>query len=85
MGAQGAVEILYARELREHPTPEVIRSDFEAQYTREFLSPMRAAQRGYIDEVIEPSETRRKLYRYLTAIRNKQTIRPARNNGNIPL
>ncbi len=85
MGAKGAVEILYARELRGHDDPQARRAELEDEYKQEFLSPARAAQRGYIDEVIAPCETRRKLFRYLEAIRTKQTNPIPRHNGNIPL
>lgn len=85
MGAKGAVEILYARELRSHDEPQQRRNELEEEYKQEFLSPARAAQRGYIDEVITPCETRRKLFRYLEAIRSKQTTPLPRRNGNIPL
>lgn len=82
MGAKGAVEILFSRDLQSHPNPDSQRASLEATYTHTFLSPQRAAERGLLDEIIDPCETRRKLYRYLQALRSSPSKRP--NHGNLP-
>ena len=84
MGAKGAVEILYSRELRGADDPAAVRGRREAEYCEKFLSPDRAAERGYIDEVIAPCETRRKLCRHLEALQSKDEHWPARRCNNMP-
>jgi propionyl-CoA carboxylase beta chain len=85
MGPEGAVEILYRRELRDESQPP----DFKSRKTREFRSkfanPYVAAERGYVDEIIEPSQTRPKLIRALEMSANKRDTNPPRKHGNIPL
>jgi len=61
MGPQGAVNILFAREIRKSARPARRREELVAEYTEKFANPILAAQRGYIDEVIEPKHTRAKL------------------------
>jgi acetyl-CoA carboxylase carboxyltransferase component len=84
MGSKGAVEILHSKELHAADDPEAVRAKREGEYKEMFLSPDRAAARGYIDEVIAPCETRRKLIRNLRALRNKTEHWPARRNSNMP-
>ena len=84
MGAKGAVEILYSKELRAAEDPSVVREAREAEYKEKFLSPDRAAARGYIDEVIAPCETRRKLCRHLEALKSKDEPWPDRRCSNMP-
>lgn len=84
MGAKGAVEILYSRELRQVEQPEERREELEGEYKERFLSPARASARGYVDEVIEPCETRRKLFRFLQAFLDKKQDNLPRYNGNLP-
>lgn len=84
MGGKGAVEILYSKELRGADDPAAVRAQREQEYKEKFLSPDRAAARGYIDEVIAPCETRRKLCRYLEALRTKDEEWPDRRNSNMP-
>ena len=84
MGASGAVEILYSKELQTHAEPAKRAEELKREYEERFLTPARAAEHGYIDEVIAPCETRRKLYRHLRALEQKTESRPARRNGNIP-
>ncbi len=85
MGARGAVSILYRRELDEAADPEALRAELEARYARELANPWRAAERGYVDAVIRPSETRRELVRGLRFAATKREAPPARKHGNIPL
>ncbi|WP_077489742.1 acyl-CoA carboxylase subunit beta [Sinomonas mesophila] len=89
MGAQGAVNILYRRELAavaaEGGDVEAKRAELIRQYEEELLNPYQAAQLGYVDAVIAPSETRVQLLRGLRALRDKHTSLPAKKHGNIPL
>ncbi|MBZ0136476.1 MAG: acyl-CoA carboxylase subunit beta [Planctomycetes bacterium] len=85
MGAQGAVNILYARELAEADDPDKRRNDLTAEYRERFSNPYDAAARGYIDGVIKPRETRRKLIRALEVVRHKRDVNPPKKHGNIPL
>jgi propionyl-CoA carboxylase beta chain len=85
MGAKGAVNILYRRELQEADDPDAMHADFEERYNRDLANPWKAAERGYVDAVIMPSETRRELIKALTFTAAKREPRPARKHGNIPL
>jgi len=85
MGAKGAVNILYRRELADADDPDQLHTEFEEQYARDLANPWRAAERGYIDDVIEPSQTRIELIRALRLCEGKRESRPARKHGNIPL
>ncbi len=85
MGASGAVEILNRREIAAAEDPQARAEELKAQYEERFLNPAIAAQRGYIDAVIDPSETRRRLYRHLRVLLNKREWMPARRNPNNPL
>ncbi|MBW3604432.1 MAG: acyl-CoA carboxylase subunit beta [Actinobacteria bacterium] len=85
MGAQGAVNILHRRELAEADDIEATREKFIEQYEAELANPWRAAERGYLDAVIEPSHTRPKLIKALHLARTKRVQRPPRKHGNIPL
>lgn len=85
MGARGAVNILHRRELAESEDPATLQADFEQRYAQEFANPWRAAERGYIDAVIMPSETRQQLVRGLRLTATKRESGPARKHGNIPL
>jgi propionyl-CoA carboxylase beta chain len=85
MGPEGAVNILYRNELKESPDPAAFRAEKVADFRSKFASPYIAAQRGYIDEVIEPRLTRRKLITALRMLDNKRDSNPARKHGNIPL
>jgi propionyl-CoA carboxylase beta chain len=83
MGPQGAVNILYRREL-ESAAPES-RAEKVAEYVENFANPYVAARRGYIDEIIEPSETREKLIAAFALLEGKRASLPAKKHGNIPL
>ena len=85
MGASGAVNILYRRDLKDASDPVGMRAEFEEEYNTELANPWKAAERGYIDAVIEPSSTRRELVRALRFTATKRVARPARKHGNIPL
>jgi propionyl-CoA carboxylase beta chain len=85
MGARGAVSILYRRELAEAEDPEALHEDFEEMYARDLANPWTAAERGYVDAVIEPSRTRMELVRALQVTATKRVTRPPRKHGNIPL
>jgi acetyl-CoA carboxylase carboxyltransferase component len=87
MGAKGAVEILWRRPVAAAETPEAkakVVADAEQEYEEKFLNPNQAASRGYIDAVIEPAETRRKLIRYLRHQFGKREAWPTRRNNNMP-
>ena len=85
MGAKGAAEIIFKREISEAENPEAKLQEKVDEYTRKFANPYRAAQRGYIDEVIRPEETRQKLMRAFTMLENKVATLPKKKHGNIPL
>jgi propionyl-CoA carboxylase beta chain len=85
MGAEGAVGILYRRELSEAQDKEAARNAKVAELQDKFANPYIAAERGFVDEVIEPSQTRPKLIRALALLENKRDTNPAKKHGNIPL
>lgn len=85
MGAKGAAEIIFRRDIKEADDPERVMKEKEAEYAEKFAHPYRAAERGFIDEVIDPAETRRKLIKAFFMLTNKVTTRPRRKHGNIPL
>ncbi|PHN08573.1 acyl-CoA carboxylase subunit beta [Flavilitoribacter nigricans] len=85
MGAKGASEIIFRKEIQEAEDPEAVLRDKEQEYKEKFAHPYRAAARGFIDEVILPSETRRKLLRAFTMLENKVASLPKKKHGNIPL
>jgi len=85
MGAEGAVGVLYRRELSEAADPEAARRAKISEFEEKFANPYVAAERGFIDEIIEPADTRRKLIRALSLLENKRDTNPPRKHGNIPL
>jgi acetyl-CoA carboxylase carboxyltransferase component len=87
MGADGAVNILFRRELDKAPPTErdAVRAKLSQEYRTEFLNPYLAAERGYIDDVIDPTETRARLVAGLKMLASKREDRPPRKHGNIPL
>lgn len=85
MGAQGAVNILYRKELNDAKDPEKLRKELITNYEDTLANPYLAAERGFIDAVIEPSQTRSYITKALRTLRNKRDILPARKHGNIPL
>jgi propionyl-CoA carboxylase beta chain len=85
MGPEGAVNIIYRAELAKAADPEARRAELVRQYRETFANPFRAAELGYVDEVVRPSETRRKLIRSLEMLRDKVDGNPPKKHGNIPL
>ena len=85
MGAQGAVNILYRKELSEAKNAEILRKELITNYEDTLANPYLAAERGFIDAVIEPNQTRSYITKALRTLRNKRDILPARKHGNIPL
>jgi propionyl-CoA carboxylase beta chain len=85
MGPEGAVNILYRRELQASTNPEQDRQTKIDEYRNQFANPFVAAERGYVDDVIEPHETRPKVIRALRMLANKGDTMPRKKHGNIPL
>jgi acetyl-CoA carboxylase carboxyltransferase component len=85
MGPQGAVEILYRRELQNVADPDARRAELVDDYTERFANPYVAAERGYVDDVIDPADTRAKLIAGLDMLRSKREELPKRKHGNVPL
>ena len=85
MGPEGAVNIIYRRDLAKSPTPDERRATLIEDYKAHFANPYAAAERGYIDDVIEPSQTRPKLVKALRTLLTKRVAQPKRKHGNIPL
>jgi propionyl-CoA carboxylase beta chain len=85
MGAEGAVNVLYRNELLKSSDPATTRRELIEEYEEKFANPYIAAQRGFIDEVIEPAHTRLKLIRALALLENKRDSNPPKKHGNIPL
>ena len=85
MGAQGAVNILYRKELAAAADPEAERARIIEEYEEKLANPYAAAERGYMDRVILPQETRPMIVRALRALRTKRASRPPKKHGNIPL
>jgi len=85
MGPEGAANILYRKQIEDAEDKEAERQKLTEQFRAQFLNPYAAAQAGYIDEVIEPCETRAKLIAALSALREKQVSIPNRKHGNIPV
>jgi propionyl-CoA carboxylase beta chain len=85
MGAKGASEIIFKKEISEAADPATKLLEKEQEYADLFANPYTAAQRGFIDEVILPKDTRKKLIKAYSMLENKQVLTPARKHGNIPL
>jgi Acetyl-CoA carboxylase, carboxyltransferase component (subunits alpha and beta) len=85
MGAQGAVNILYRKELADSSDPDTRRSELIDEYTEHLANPYQAAERGYMDRVIFPHETRLQITRALRTLRGKRAAGPPKKHGNIPL
>ena len=85
MGAQGAVNILYRRELAGAEDPDALRAELVTEYEDTLANPYIAAERGYVDAVIRPAETRSQVIRALRALRTKRQTLPPKKHGNIPL
>jgi propionyl-CoA carboxylase beta chain len=85
MGPQGAVNILYRREIEKADKPEERRAELVRQYTDAFANPLGAAQRGFVDAVIQPRHTRRRIITAFALAANKRDWMPPKKHGNIPL
>jgi propionyl-CoA carboxylase beta chain len=85
MGAQGAVNILYRKELTGSDDVEAKRAELITDYTEKFSNPYLAAERGTIDSVIEPEDSRQYITKAFRTLKTKRDILPARKHGNIPL
>ncbi len=85
MGAKGAVEILFKDEIAKAADPQEALARFTAEYQAKFAHPYAAAARGYVDDVIDPRETRPRLIDALRTLRTKRDRNPPRKHGNIPL
>jgi acetyl-CoA carboxylase carboxyltransferase component len=85
MGPEGAVNIIHRRDIQSSPTPDQRREKLIGDYKARFANPYSAAERGYIDDVIIPHETRPKLIRALETLKTKRVETPKRKHGNIPL
>jgi acetyl-CoA carboxylase carboxyltransferase component len=85
MGPDGAVNIIFRKELAKAKNPEKKRAELVADYREKFANPYVAASRGYIDDVIEPRDTRPRLINALEMLTNKRDSNPAKKHGNIPL
>jgi propionyl-CoA carboxylase beta chain len=85
MGPEGAVNVLFRRELARAKDADAVRREKVAEFREKFANPYVAAERGFVDEVIEPRQTRRKIIAGLDMTRNKRDRNPPRKHGNIPL
>ncbi len=85
IGAKGAAEIIFKNEIKKSKDPVAKMKEKEQEYTEHFANPYRAAERGYIDEVILPDQTRIKLIKAFDILKNKVAKMPKRKHGNIPL
>jgi acetyl-CoA carboxylase carboxyltransferase component len=85
MGAEGAAEIVFAKEIKQAQDPGAVRKAKIEEYRELFANPYVAARRGYVDEVIAPSDSRPHLIHVLTMLLTKRELRPAKKHGNIPL
>jgi acetyl-CoA/propionyl-CoA carboxylase carboxyl transferase subunit len=85
MGPQGAVNILYSDELDAADDPDARRDELIEEYREEFANPYTAADKGFLDDVIEPTETRSRLVADLSMLKSKRTSLPDKKHGNIPI
>jgi propionyl-CoA carboxylase beta chain len=85
MGPQGAVNIIFRKDIENATDPDARRAELIEEYTERFANPYSAAERGYVDDVIDPRDTRRVLVRALEMLRSKKEKLPQRKHGNVPL
>jgi acetyl-CoA carboxylase carboxyltransferase component len=85
MGPQGAVEIVYRREIQEAADPVARKAELVEEYTEKYANPYLAAERGYVDDVIDPADTRSTVIAGLDMLRAKREDLPRRKHGNVPL
>jgi propionyl-CoA carboxylase beta chain len=85
MGPEGAVNVVFRKELLSAKDQEAERQRLVAEYRQKFANPYKAAELGYVDEVIRPEDTRPRVIRALEMLRNKRQDVPPKKHGNIPL
>ncbi len=85
MGPEGAINVIFRNEIANSKDPDKTRTRLVQDYRDKFANPYVAAEKGYLDDVIKPSETRTVLIKYLETVKNKREARPPRKHGNIPL
>ncbi|WP_341412648.1 acyl-CoA carboxylase subunit beta [Clostridium aceticum] len=85
MGPEGAANIIFKKEIADAEDPQTARAEMIENYKKEFATPYQAAERGYVDDVIEPSATRPRLIDALNMLASKRETRPPKKHGNIPL
>jgi propionyl-CoA carboxylase beta chain len=85
MGAEGAVNIIYRSEIAEAKDPDAKRQELIKEYQEQFTTPYIAASRGFLDDVIDPADTRVRIIKALEMLQNKRDSLPAKKHGNIPL
>ena len=85
MGAKGASEIIFRKEIKKAADPEAKLAEKEAEYADKFANPYSATARGFVDEIIHPKDTRRKLIKAFAMLENKSDHLPRKKHGNIPL
>jgi propionyl-CoA carboxylase beta chain len=85
MGAKGASEIIFKKEIQNSSNPQATLLEKEKEYAGLFANPYKAAERGFVDEVIMPEDSRRKILKAFAVLANKKKERPSRKHGNIPL
>jgi propionyl-CoA carboxylase beta chain len=85
MGADGAVPVVWKREIESSDDPDAARLRLIEEYRTKFANPYVAAARGFVDEVIEPKETRPKIIAALEMLKNKRDTNPPKKHGNLPL
>ena len=82
---KGAVEVLYGRQAKQEEDPDKFLQEREEEYADKVANPYVAAQRGYIDDIIEPARTRIRIINALKIVENKRDTNPMKKHGNIPL
>jgi len=85
MGPEGAVNIVFKKDIKESDDPKTKEQELIEEYRNTFASPYRAAERGYVDEIITPERTRPKLIRALELLRTKKGGMPSKKHDNLPL
>jgi propionyl-CoA carboxylase beta chain len=85
MGPDAAVNVIHRATLESASDPDAARAELVADYRARFANPFKAAELGFVDEVIRPRETRRRLGAWLEVLRTKRDRNPAKKHGNIPL
>jgi acetyl-CoA carboxylase carboxyltransferase component len=85
MGAEGAVNVIFRKELAAAPDPATLRAELISEYTEQLMHPHYAAERGLVDDVIDPVQTRAAVARGLAMLLHKRKLAPQRKHGNMPL